>query len=113
MNANCDQPAIDVPNLSIRDVPEAITEHLRQREARHHRSLQGELMAILESAVAADLQATATQPAQTRPTATPRRSLADLLRTMRERTGVDVATPSTSTATVREMRDSRDPGCGA
>lgn len=113
MQANCYHPIIAMPNLSIRDVPEAVTEHLRQRAARHHRSLQGELMAILESAVAADLQATATQPAQTRPVTTPRRSLADLLRTMRERTGVDVATPSTSTAIVREMRDSRNPGCDA
>ena len=35
-------------NLSIKDVPEAWTEALRQRAARNHRSLQGELMAIVE-----------------------------------------------------------------
>lgn len=39
-------------NLSIKDVPEAWAEALRQRAARNHRSLQGELMAILERAVA-------------------------------------------------------------
>lgn len=39
-------------NLSIKDVPEVWAEALRQRAARNHRSLQGELMAILERAVA-------------------------------------------------------------
>ena len=39
-------------NLSIKDVPEAWAQALRQRAARNHRSLQGELMAILERAVA-------------------------------------------------------------
>ena len=38
-------------NLSIKDVPEAWAESLRQRAARNHRSLQGELMAIIEQAV--------------------------------------------------------------
>jgi len=36
--------------LSIKDVPEALAQKLRQRAARHHRSLQGELMAIVEAA---------------------------------------------------------------
>lgn len=40
-----------MPNLSIKDVPEAWAESLRQRAARNHRSLQGELMAIIEQAV--------------------------------------------------------------
>ena len=38
-------------NISIKDVPEAWAESLRQRAARNHRSLQGELMAIIEQAV--------------------------------------------------------------
>ena len=41
-----------MPNLSIKDVPESIAAALRQRAARHHRSLQGELMAIVERAAA-------------------------------------------------------------
>ncbi|MGB4117112.1 MAG: Arc family DNA-binding protein [Polaromonas sp.] len=41
-------------NLSIKDVPEAWAESLRQRAARNHRSLQGELMAIIEQAVTAE-----------------------------------------------------------
>jgi len=38
-------------NLSIKNVPDQLAEMLRQRAAAHHRSLQGELMAILENAV--------------------------------------------------------------
>ena len=39
-------------NLSIKDVPDDIAERLRARAARNHRSLQGELMAIVEVAAA-------------------------------------------------------------
>ena len=39
--------------LSIKDVPDDIAERLRARAKRHHRSLQGELMAIIESAAPA------------------------------------------------------------
>ena len=37
-------------NLSVKDVPDELAERLRQRAARNHRSLQGELMAIIEQA---------------------------------------------------------------
>lgn len=40
-----------MPNLSIKDVPEELAQALRERAARNHRSLQGELMAIIEQAV--------------------------------------------------------------
>jgi plasmid stability protein len=39
-------------NLSIKNVPDDVAEKLRKRAASHHRSLQGELMAILEDSVA-------------------------------------------------------------
>ena len=35
-------------NLSIKGVPESLAERLRARAERNHRSLQGELMAIIE-----------------------------------------------------------------
>jgi plasmid stability protein len=41
-------------DLSIKQVPDEIAERLRRRAAGHHRSLQGELMAMLEEHVAAD-----------------------------------------------------------
>lgn len=37
--------------LSIKDVPEQWAETLRQRALRNHRSLQGELMSVIELAV--------------------------------------------------------------
>lgn len=40
-----------MPHISIKDVPDDWAEALRQRAARNHRSLQGELMALLEQAV--------------------------------------------------------------
>ncbi|HRH88067.1 MAG TPA: Arc family DNA-binding protein [Rubrivivax sp.] len=39
-------------NLSIKDVPDDVAERLRARATRNHRSLQGELMAIVEQAAA-------------------------------------------------------------
>jgi plasmid stability protein len=39
-------------NLSIKEVPDALAARLRARAERHHRSLQGELMSIIEQAAA-------------------------------------------------------------
>lgn len=38
-------------SLSIKNVPDEIAERLRRRAARAHRSLQGELLTIIEQAV--------------------------------------------------------------
>jgi len=38
-------------NLSIKNAPDDVVRLLRERAARNHRSLQGELMAIIEAAV--------------------------------------------------------------
>jgi plasmid stability protein len=43
-----------MPNLSIKDVPEAWAQALRLRAARNHRSLQGELMALIQGAVVSE-----------------------------------------------------------
>ena len=40
-----------MPNLSIKNVPEAVVAKLRERATRNHRSLQGELMALICKAV--------------------------------------------------------------
>ena len=39
-------------SLSIKNVPEELAEKLRERAKRNHRSLQGELLAVLEEAAA-------------------------------------------------------------
>jgi len=76
-----------MPNLSIKNVPEEVLARLRERARKHHRSLQGELLAILEEA---------TTPS--RPTV---RELGERMRRLGLRTGDD------STAWIREDRDAR------
>jgi plasmid stability protein len=46
--------AIMPVNLSIKGVPDDLADRLRARAERHHRSLQGELMAIVEQAALAE-----------------------------------------------------------
>ena len=40
-----------MPDISVKNVPEPVLEKLRQRARRNHRSLQGELMSIIESSI--------------------------------------------------------------
>ena len=70
--------------LSIKNVPDELAQRLRERAARNHRSLQGELMAILEDA------------------SRPIRSVGDFARYV-DRLGI--TTPSESARMVREDRD--------
>ena len=50
--------AESMPNLSIKNVPPEVVEKLHQRAAAHHRSLQGELMALVTWAVGAPVGST-------------------------------------------------------
>jgi antitoxin FitA len=77
-------------NLSIKNVPDDLHERLRQRAKANHRSLQGELLAILEEAATAD------EPS--------RRTLAEIREYARS-----AGFPSVDEAAeiVHEMRDSR------
>ncbi len=75
-------------NLSIKNVSETVVERLRQRAERRHRSLQGELLAIIEAA------AREAQPA------TPAEVLAEVRR-------LGLRTPSEAVAMIRADRDGR------
>ncbi|HTZ39498.1 MAG TPA: Arc family DNA-binding protein [Syntrophales bacterium] len=75
-------------NLSIKNVPDDIAERLRRRAARHHRSLQGELVAILEESVSKEKLL----------------SPDDLLSELKR---VGIKTPAESARFVREDRDDR------
>ena len=75
-------------NLSIKNAPDQVVERLRRRAKRHHRSLQGELMAIIEAAVRED------QPT------TPANVLAEVRR-------LGLETPSEAAALIRADRDGR------
>lgn len=75
-------------NLSIKNVPDELAAQIKERAARNHRSLQGELMAILESV------------AQERP-------LLTLDEIWKQGKQLALSTPSDSTEMIREMRDAR------
>ncbi len=67
-------------NLSIKNAPDEVVKRLRVRAERNHRSLQGELMAIIEAAaLAEDL-----------PRLSPAEALREV-RTMRVRSAPDAA----------------------
>ena len=59
-------------NISIKDVPDAWAESLRQRAARNHRFLQGEPMDLIEQAV--PFEAEPLTAARTAPEAAQRRA---------------------------------------
>jgi plasmid stability protein len=75
-------------NLSIKNAPDQVVQRLRERADRNHRSLQGELMAIIEAAANED-----------RP-ATPFEILAEVR-------GLGVHTPREAAALIRTDRDGR------
>jgi plasmid stability protein len=73
-------------NLSIKNVPDEIAEKLRRRAEKQHRSLQGELMNILEQSVSEERYL----------------SPSELLAEVR---ASDLRTPDESTGFLREDRD--------
>jgi plasmid stability protein len=75
-------------NLSIKNAPDHIVERLRRRAERHHRSLQGELMAIIEAAAMNDQFLTP-------------------MELVREVQKLGLSSPSESAAMIREDRDGR------
>ncbi len=75
-------------NLSIKNVPNPLAERLRHRAERHHRSLQGELMAILEEVLAES----------------ERPSVAEILSRVRK---LGVSTADEAAAMIRADRDAR------
>ncbi|MBA2676358.1 Arc family DNA-binding protein [Ramlibacter sp.] len=92
-----------MPNLSIKDVPEDWAERLRARAASNHRSLQGELMAILEQAVQGDSPAAVSPSSQRRGT----RTLEDIARAQRIAFPQPVRGGPLAVDLIRADRDSR------
>ncbi len=75
-------------NLSIKNAPDEVVARLRDRAKRHHRSLQGELLAIIEQAAREQIRLT------------PAEVVAEVRR-------LGLETPSESVEMVRADRDSR------
>lgn len=96
-------------NLSIKNVPEPLAEKLRRRAMANHRSLQGELMALIEDAlISASEETNARVPV--RENAERNRSIAEIGRELRTIfPKVQSVPPGTSAVEmVRKMRDGRD-----
>jgi len=74
-------------SVSLKNVPDDIVDRLRKRAKRHHRSLQGELIAIIEEAVG-----------------TSRLSVDEAESHLRE---LKLQTRDESTSWLRELRDAR------
>jgi plasmid stability protein len=92
------EPSMPV-NLSVKNVPDALADRLRARAERNHRSLQRELLSILESATAEG------SPSATLIPAAPRAlSIEEVVARARKR--FPYGTPS-SIADIRAMRDGR------
>jgi plasmid stability protein len=75
-------------NLSIKNAPDEIVVRLKERTAKNHRSLQGEMLAIIEEAVRDPTNLT------------PREVLAEVRR-------LDLRTPAESVEIIRAHRDGR------
>ncbi len=75
-------------SLSIKDVPEETLERLRARAERNHRSLQKELLAIVEAAAYGESDLT----------------VDDMMEYVRD---LGLATPDQATGWIRELRDVR------
>ena len=76
-------------NLSIKNAPDDLVVLLKARAERNHRSMQGELLAIIEAAVCAPQRMT------------PMGLLAEVRK-------LDLKMPSEAAEIVRKMRDERD-----
>ena len=75
-------------NLSIKNAPDDVVRSLKERAKRNHRSLQGELLAIIEAAVA---------PSR-------RMTIDEVVAAVRRQ---NLRTPDESEAMIREDRDGR------
>ncbi len=75
-------------NLSIKNAPDDVVQRLKARAARHHRSLQGELLAILEEAAQPPRQVTVEE-------------------VLAEARRLQLTTPAESAAMIRADRDAR------
>lgn len=95
-----------MPNLSVKNVPTAVVARLRRRARRNHRSLQGELMAVVCRAAEEPAgQPTATAPIQ--PTLTGTRTVEQIAAENRARRKQPIAQGPYAVDIIRAARDAR------
>lgn len=98
-----------IPNLSIKNVPESVLTKLRERAARHHRSIQGELMALLAAAVEPATRAPDVVAAREKPQGhrSGTRSIEEIAAEHRKRWKKPFARGPRAAAVIRAERDAR------
>jgi plasmid stability protein len=97
-----------MPDLSIKDVPGAWAEALRRQAAANHRSLQGELMALVERAVVAEQGSAKAPPAAPRANETlGTKSVQQIAAELRARFPEPISGQPLGVDIVRASRDSR------
>lgn len=89
-------------SFSVKNIPEDVAERLRLRAERNHRSLQGELMAILETA-ASEESPVLSRASENRGT----RSIEETLRSLRTLFPETSKGAVSSVSLIRQMRDGR------
>jgi plasmid stability protein len=97
--------------LSVKGVPDELAACLRERAAANHRSLQGELMAILHEAAAPQPAAPADWRQRFRPAATLRAAgsstIEEVIARIKARSPKPRARGPSSVDVIRQMRDDR------
>lgn len=88
-------------SFSVKNIPETVAERLRLRAERNHRSLQGELMAILQAAAQEDIALFT--PDETRGS----RSVEETLQRLRALFPKPAPGSVSSAILIRQMRDGR------
>lgn len=93
-------------SFSVKNIPEALAERLRVRAECNHRSLQGELLAILEAA-ANEVLPTRVESGQNSGQNRGSRSVEDTLQRLRTLFPTPAQGVVSSTSLIRQMRDGR------
>ena len=89
-------------SFSVKNIPEDVAERLRLRAERNHRSLQGELMAILETAACEEAPVLAPSSENRG-----RRSVEETVQRLRTLFPVPAQGGVSSVSLIRQMRDGR------
>ena len=90
-------------SFSVKNIPVAVAEQLRVRAERHHRSLQGELLAILEAAAREPLSEVTAESRTSRG----QRGFDETMKRLRVLFPQAIPDAASSTELIREMREGR------
>lgn len=94
-----------MPNLSIKNVPAEVVESLRERASANHRSLQGELLALVSQAAASPFSTVPSQPSEG--IRKGHKSIEQIVSEHRQHAKRPVSKGQRSTELIRQDRDAR------